>query len=227
MASLSDVEFRQRYRLTKDVFAYVVGLVTPLIVIRFMCGLNKPVSAELCLSMTLRYLAGGSVHDLIDLHGVSQATFYRCVWRTCEALDSVLSSDFDVTENAAMEELEGGFSRLTRGVMRGFVGALDGLAIKIDKPSLSDVPDPMAFYNRKGFFAISVQAICDSKRRFLWMSAATCGSTHDSTAFSATRLFRRLEEGLMDGRWSIAADEAYGLQNNIMTPYPGRKLPQY
>jgi len=74
--------------------------------------------------------------------------------------------------------------------MTGCVGAIDGCALKISRPRMSDVADPNQFFNRKGFYAIVLQAICDHKRRFLFGSATESGSTHDSAAFKASGLYK-------------------------------------
>jgi hypothetical protein len=175
--------------------------------------------------MTLRFLAGGNYLDIMDLHGVGESTFYRCLHRSLKALDQVLRLSYDVSNTSEMESIEKGFATLTDGVLRGTVGALDGLAVKIRKPARNEVPDPMSYWNRKVFFAINVQAIVDSDRIFRWYSAATTGSTHDATAFNATFLSRRLEAGDLDKQFQIVGDEAYGLRSYLVTPYSGRMLP--
>ena len=80
------------------------------------------------------------------------------------------------------------FDQAGHGIMTGCVGAIDGCALKISRPRMSDVADPNQFSNRKGFYAIVLQAICDHKRRFLFGSATESGSTHDSAAFKASGL---------------------------------------
>jgi hypothetical protein len=73
----------------------------------------------------------------------------------------------------------------------GCIGALDGLAVKIRCPMLSDlISDPGNYYCRNGFYdALNVQAICDKLlHRLLWVKTGNKGSTHDSTAFDGTRL---------------------------------------
>jgi hypothetical protein len=175
--------------------------------------------------MTLRFLAGGAVHDIVDLHGVAKATFYKCLWKTLMAIDKKCKLTFPIGENGALEELEEQFSHFSNGVLRGFVGALDVIVIKIAKPSKDCVADPMSYYNRKGFFALNIQDICDADCRFLWFSAATVDSTHDSTAFSCNRLAKKLcDDCAMDARWSVAADEAYGVSASIVPPYSGSNL---
>jgi hypothetical protein len=41
------------------------------------------------------------------------------------------------------------------------VGVLDGFAIKFTKPNIFNAQD---FRNRKGFYALIVQAVCDAER---------------------------------------------------------------
>ena len=80
--------------------------------------------------------------------------------------------------------------------MTGCVGALGGYALKINRPNLDEVGDPNQFFNRKGFYAIALQAVCDRKRRLLFGSAFAsttkmafvAGLAHGVTNRSALRL---------------------------------------
>jgi len=89
-------------------------------------------------------------------------------------------SDGDLT--TALDELKeigADFSVDSYGCFLGCIGAIDGLAIRIK--CLSNVPDFGNYFCRKNFYALNVQAICDRKKRILWISAGHQGSTHDST----------------------------------------------
>ena len=88
------------------------------------------------------------------------------------------------------KEIQADFDAQGVDVLTGCVGALDGIAIKIERPSLNDVKNPKQFYNRKGFHALVLQAVCDQKRRFLFASAKHPGATHDSRAFKASSLYK-------------------------------------
>jgi hypothetical protein len=88
---------------------------------------------------------------------------------------------------------------------------------------------PTRFYSRKGFYALNVQAIVDSKGRFLWFAAIGPGSMNDHRAYMYTGLYELLSERL-DGKTSpsgkqfwLAGDEAYHTKH-IITPYGGRNL---
>lgn len=66
--------------------------------------------------------------------------------------------------------------------MTGIIAALDYLADKISNPWTDDINDPRKYYNRKGFFAISVQAAVSADYRFLYVSSKHAGSTQEPTA---------------------------------------------
>jgi hypothetical protein len=55
---------------------------------------------------------------------------------------------------------------------KGCFGSLDGLVLKIKRPVITkDLPNLGVYYCRKGFFALNCQAICDVRKRVLWMSS--------------------------------------------------------
>jgi hypothetical protein len=81
------------------------------------------------------------------------------------------------------------FNSAGQGIMVGCVGALDGIALKINRPRPSEAGDPKEYFNRKGYYALVVQAICDHERRFMFAAATEPGATHDSKAFKHTSLY--------------------------------------
>jgi len=108
--------------------------------------------------------------------------------------------------------------------MRGIVGAVDGIAVKIRCPS-GDVQNPAAYFNRKGFYAIVVQAVCDARRRFIFVYANSEGSTPDSVAWGSSSLGEFLSSTGLPSGYCIVGDAAYPLSLSLLTPYPGDKLP--
>ena len=124
----------------------------------------------------------------------------------------------------ALEHRSQEYSEVTLGAnTRGIIGALDGLAVQIKRPTSSDgVNDPGNYYSRKQFYALNVQAICDAYKRFLWVSTGHQGSTHDSLAFSSTQLFDLLvekEEFLETNGYYLIGDLAYNLCSWMLVPY--------
>ena len=189
-------------------------------------GAPRTISSTCKLSMCLRYLAGGSYLDIAPTHSVHSSTFYQCVEEVMRAIDKEFSITFPQNDESSLKEIAAGFSRGGESPLKGCVGAVDGVAVKIKEPSRGSVPNPSAYFNRKGFFSINVQALCDSRYRFLFFSSSCAGSTHDSTALSSTRfsyLFDGRSDSLPSGYY-IVGDEAYPCGNKLLAPWPGRNL---
>ena len=131
--------------------------------------------------------------------------------------------EFNLADPAMLQEMEQSFAdrSKSKGVMRGCVGALDGIAIRINCPSRRDDIKAASYFNRKGFYSVNCQAICDGNLIFRWMSIATAGATHDSTAFGVTRLARLIRRGYLPDPYWIAAGAAYVADNSVLTPFPG------
>jgi hypothetical protein len=96
LQNLSEAEFVARYKLTKATFQDLLKKLNPYVGLhttdRFArSSSGYGVSNELCLSMTFRYLCGGHVLDIIDLHSVAKATFFHRLWITISAITVVLS----------------------------------------------------------------------------------------------------------------------------------------
>ena len=161
-------------------------------------------------------MAGASYLDVLLAYGVSTATVYSVFHEAAAWMPSTFQFPFikwiSSTDEAALNSVEEGFLSAIGGVFRKCIGALDGVAIKIKCPVASNlIRDPGNIFCRKGFYALNVQAICDKSRRVLWMSAGHKGSTHDSTAFLETQLFKILKENsdwLHDKGYFLVGDSA-------------------
>jgi len=121
-----------------------------------------------------------------------------------------------------------GFRRRSDSPLTNVIEALDGIVVRQDRPTATEVTCPKDYWSRKGFFALNVQAICDSNCEFLWMSCKAPGSSHDSSALACSDLCQGLRapgsplvalmvrEGLC-----ITADEAYRDSEVFSVPWPG------
>ena len=134
-------------------------------------------------------------------YDVGGTSVYDSIWKELYALDTIiLAPNFDPTDEQAMESLARSMFVRSKQSMAGCVGALDGMAVKINRPTLRDCPNPLLYRNRKQFYSINLQAMCDGNRKFLWWSMMAVGSTHDSLAFAMSKLGQLLEKvGLPNG----------------------------
>jgi hypothetical protein len=221
--------FRKMYRMTPEAFLELANKITPFVIVNekmAIASTGAPIPVELRLSLTIRFLAGGSYLDIFTKHQVGISTVYEILWDTCEAIGKAIPINFPFNSTDEMEKLEREFSSKCKGQLAGCVGAIDGLAIKIEQPKLTDAINPKSYYNRKGFFSMNLQAMCDATRKFTYASLKCCGSTHDSLAFAVSTLAAFLDSGKLPSGYWIAADEAYALSEQMITPYSGNGLPQ-
>jgi hypothetical protein len=216
--------FRRLYRMDRCTFDSLCEMLTTQEGASSKSNVQLPLAVR--LSVTLRWLAGGSYLYISLSHHIAISSFYCAVDKMVYELNKALVIRFPYEDSDYLEKVSTGFGRQGRSPLSGCVGALDGLAIKILEPARGSVANPSTYFNRKGFFSLSLQAMCDDRYVFTFAWTLCPGSTHDSTAFAMSSLSRLLSApagGLPAGYW-IAADEAYVCSDRVMTPWPGRRL---
>ena len=130
---------------------------------------SGPITPEIMLAITLRMCAGGRQQDLRHrLYGVSRTSIYLTFHKVLEVIDHVESLFLPADDPEALADISSEFDRLTDGLLAGCVGpgAVDGYAISIIKPTSQYCSNPAFYFNRKGYYSLNMQAVCDSHRRF-------------------------------------------------------------
>lgn len=215
--------FRRAARMSKPCFLRLVEIVRP-----YMKAHAVPLACQVFVS--LRYYAGASDLDVCAATGVSRTVFYEIVWDFTDAVLCApeLKLRMPLWEAAWRERTAAGFQRRGNSPFANIIGALDGIAVRQEQPSVADVTCPKDYWCRKGFFSLNVQAICDANYEFLWVSCRTPGSSHDSMALACSELGQLLKDTrhpmvklLIREGLCIAADEAYGDSEVLAVPWPG------
>lgn len=145
------------------------------------------------LSVTIRWLPGGSYLDIALANSLATSTVYHFIDETLSTMDRSIQIKFPYNNPSWLHRMSHRFSREGKSAVDKCCGALDGIAIEISEPASWEVPNSATYFNRKGWFALNVQAMCDAFYRFTFISCLSAGSTHDSTAFSISSLARLLE----------------------------------
>ena len=235
-SQLSEVHFRRMFRMTLPAFTVLCSLIRSSIgKENFRSEWQYPqeenvttptIPGEIKVAVSICMLAGGSYLDLGPLFNIATSYLYEIfddfiAW-ILKTLQFPLAKWLREKDWSPLLQRANEFAEKSGGIFYGPLGALDGLAVRIRCPWLSEVPDPGNYYCRKGFYALNVQAICDKSKRFLWCYPSNKGSTHDSAAFASSRLYELLKEVAEDlhrmGLF-IAADSAYTLASFTITPY--------
>eukprot|EP00732_Lithocolla_globosa_P002198 Lithocolla_globosa_v1_NODE_1377_length_2621_cov_9.489478.p1 type:complete len:410 gc:universal NODE_1377_length_2621_cov_9.489478:1368-139(-) len=228
--SVSDRSFQRAYRVDKPTFSCLADAIREDVQVNehfAILSSGEPISVEIRLACALRWLAGGSYIDISWAHGVAEHSFYQIIWPVIDAINENLHLHFPIDDDEALCGIADGFKRRANNPLWGCVGALDGLAIKIKQPTTKSCKDVRSYYNRKGFFAVILEAVVDSNYKFLFGSSRCCGSTHDSVAWGITSLARAIAEGKLRYPFFLVGDDAYSCCNSLVTPWPGKNLPLY
>ncbi|KAF0713919.1 putative nuclease HARBI1, partial [Aphis craccivora] len=169
---------------------------------------NRTVTAEQQLLLTLRFYASDAylinVGELFGLHY------------------STASNMIKKKMNIALARLRPKFINMPNFILKQnfhekkfpCIGAIDCTHIKISSPGGEDAEN---YRNRKNFFSINVQTISDDKLMIRDIVARWPGSSHDSTIFFNSSIFRRLESKEF-GNGLIVGDGGYAVKNYLITP---------
>ena len=134
--------WKRFYRMSKESFSDLLALIRPELKRNVAQGARSTfdgvVSPELRLSMTLRWLAGGSYIDIAIIHGVAVSTFYDVVKDTLQKLDAceALNLHFPLkNEDELWSNAKGFQDKAQHVVFTSAVGALDGILIECNAPN--------------------------------------------------------------------------------------------
>ena len=206
-------EFTRMYRMDPSTFAYLVDALSPRIDKNFFQAERAGgyISPQLRVAITIRWLAGGSYLDLKVNWGIATSTFYEITENVVDAIIATFPIEFDADQDALKTRAAEFAARQHkhRRVFKGVVGAVDGILIKVRCPWASEVGLPRSFYSRKGFFAINVQAVCDVRKRFIFVGMDMPGSSHDARAFGMCALWEAIQLGFIARGFYLLGDAAY------------------
>ncbi|KAJ8983616.1 hypothetical protein NQ317_004254 [Molorchus minor] len=96
----------------------------------------------------------------------------------------------------------------------GVIGVIDGTHIKIDRPA----DDPDSYLNRKHFYSIQAQVVCDHRRKIRDIFVGFPGSVHDSRVLRSSPVYETLPEKC-NGTYYILGDSGYPCLRNLLTPF--------
>ncbi|XP_067648044.1 putative nuclease HARBI1 [Eurosta solidaginis] len=109
--------------------------------------------------------------------------------------------------------------------IKSTIGAIDCTHIAIVAPPSNNVERPLSQYlNRKGYYSINVEAVCDHRLRFTFLNANFPGATHDSGIWATSDLREYLirkhnASSTSNQRESwLIGDQGYPLEPWLLTP---------
>jgi len=162
---------------------------------------------------------GGSQFSCSDCADVPSSTFSGILRDVVDALlDALSPPDFSTTAGE-QQALADDWLEIHACLIAGVVGALDGTLIQILTPPRVV---KIAFNTRKCCNGVTLMAICDAKKRFLWWRSGVPGSTADIRVLKDSRWYRRMRTAgrrMLAARLRLLADGGFALEEWLLKPY--------
>ncbi|XP_031331955.1 putative nuclease HARBI1 [Photinus pyralis] len=206
-----DEAFLDRFRLSKDCILAILEQIEEQI--SYLTDRNEAVDALTQLLLTLRFYASGSMIIVAgDFGGIHKSTASRIIARVTRAIASLAQHYIKMPST---DEEKAQTTRKFYNVSRfpKVIGAIDCTHVRIQSPGGDDAE---RYRNRKGYFSINVQTVCDAELRIQNIVARWPGSVHDSTIFGNSRLKALMETDYQD--YFLVGDSGYPVENYLMTP---------
>ncbi|XP_013409304.1 protein ANTAGONIST OF LIKE HETEROCHROMATIN PROTEIN 1 [Lingula anatina] len=225
--TFDDRDWQESFRMRRETFEYLVNelalhLPTP--------GMWRSISMRRRVAVTLWILAHGTDYRTVGhLFGLGRSTVCMIFRHTVVALATHIAPLYiQMPTGERLDAIVRGFEE-TWG-MPQCVGAMDGTHIPIVAP-LEHKGD---YYNRKGFYSLVAQVVCDHETRVLDVVVGWPGSVHDARVLANSNVYRKAEEGRLfpmddqhvrniegiDVPLFILGDSAYPLKPYLMRPFP-------
>lgn len=207
----SNGEFRERFGFYKDSVLSLLEMIGPYL--EHDTDRNFALSPRLQLLCGLRIFRTGTYQlvaaDLVNIHRTTAGRAFNNVINALLSLKP-LYINMPITEEQCIAKKRS-FYRL--GGFPNAIGAIDCSHIRILCPPGNNNE---LFRNRKGFFSINVQVICDADMKIMNVVSRWPGSTHDARIWDNSTVAARFEAGEYDGL--LVGDSGYALSPNLMTP---------
>ncbi|XP_022175254.1 putative nuclease HARBI1 [Myzus persicae] len=144
--------------------------------------------------------------------GVSESSACRYVRQACRAIARHRSKFIYFPKNVVdMRKVVNGFYSLCR--FPKVVGAVDCTHVKIQSPGGDNAE---TFRNRKGYFSINTQCICNPWLKIMDIVARWPGSSRDQIIFDNSLIKSKFENEIIKGY--LLGDGGYEVKPYLMTP---------
>lgn len=214
LVEFDNQDFEIRFRFPKNRVVEIANGLEPKL--RYTDDRNNPVNVLDQVLLTLRYYGTGSFQRVVsDLAGIHQVTCGRIVKRVSIALAETASDVIKMP--SSQEEIDK--TKIEFYLIHKFpnvIGIVDGTHIPILSPGGDEAE---TYRNRKSWFSINTQGVCDANMKFIDIVARWPGSTHDQTIFNFSKLRARLETKEFGEVSYLLGDAGYANKNFLLVPF--------
>jgi hypothetical protein len=196
---------------------------------------GKPPNGEIAtssrLSMAIRWFAGGDPLDIFQVHGVGVNEVMTSVWKVVDAINQCTNLQIRFPEDhGEQNRIALAFQRKSEVGYSNCVGCVDGMLVWISKPDKRSVKrariGPAKYFcGRKKKFGLSLQGICDDRRRFIDIEIRHPGSTSDYLCFTLSSIHQKMlhNSNFLSPGLTLYGDNAYVNTTFMVTPFKGSR----
>nr|XP_050050091.2 putative nuclease HARBI1 [Dermacentor andersoni] len=213
VAAYSNEEYRRNFRLSRSAADSLAAefAKSPHYPSRTDRGGLPPKSPQEHVLSFLWYAVNKScIRDVAGRFEVGESTHHRMMYRVMAFLLDIAPRI--VTFPDDLQKLANAFEQVS-----GFpdtIGCIDGSYIPVRCPA-GKVRS--VYVNRHHYPSLTLQAICDNRKRFLDASTGAPSKIHDSRIFRLSNISKKLPQ-LCAGKYHILGDAAYPSREFLMTP---------
>ncbi|XP_077553666.1 uncharacterized protein LOC144168586 [Haemaphysalis longicornis] len=217
VARYKDFEFKKLFRLSRATTEALDGeFSTSSFYPQGNRGRPK-ITAEKTVLLALTYIGTQStLYRIADKFDVSESTVHAAITRVVGFLLEISAREIRWPNVDERERIKSSFLSLRRvpgGGLPDVVGAIDGCHIRISRPSES----ADSYFNRKKFYSIVIQDVCDGDLMFTDVFVGFPGSAHDARVLRESFFFQDAASKCEGGY--LIGDAAYPLLPWLLPPY--------
>ncbi|XP_067629448.1 putative nuclease HARBI1 isoform X2 [Eurosta solidaginis] len=216
--SYTDQEFRRHFRLNRSTARMLIDRynTSSFYTYKEHGGLPK-VGASKEIYILLWYMANtNTFREIANLFNMSKTSAWSILRRVVEWLLSIGHEYIQWPSASKVQDNMRKF-KATKNIPN-VVGCIDCSHIKIKTP----VSNNKAYFNRKHFYSLQLQAVVDADKMFINVFAGEPGSLHDSRILRRSSLYERAT-GDMESTFPfnsfLLGDSAYGNSQWLISPF--------
>ncbi|CAH2100915.1 unnamed protein product [Euphydryas editha] len=195
-----------KIRMGKASVESVLNEITPFIKVKSRRNNGIPPLHQLLLALRF-YALGTMLNSVADFAGVSLSSACRKVADISAAIARLYNKYIFLHPRTTDKFYN--ISQFPR-----VCGAIDCTHVRIQSPC-STIGEE--YRNRKGYFSINVQAVCDADLKLLNVAARWPGSAHDATIFNNSVSRAQCEDGIIKNHW-LLGNSVYPNRSYLLTP---------
>ena len=166
--------------------------------------------------MFLSYMANQNFfRELSDKFNVCQGKAHAIIFQVTQCVVNIARDIITWPTNCEKQASAAVFYRSTR--RRNVIGAIDGCHLRIQIPNHINY---INYMNRKGYYSVLLQGICDHTGRFIDIFTGVPGAAHDARLLRLSDFYASFEDKM--GAFKLLGDSAYisaAFENFIYTPF--------